>query len=88
MRTVVVTGASSGIGLALSEGLTNAGYRVFGSVRSGADLLRLKQSLGERFYPLIMDVTARDSVRRAAGSVRNELSRRLFTDSSTTPASS
>jgi len=73
METVVVTGASSGIGFALSEALTRKGYRVFGSVRSEPDFLRVKRSLGERFHPLIMDVTARDSVRRAADTVRAEL---------------
>src|SRR5262245_1833510 len=73
MKTVVVTGASSGIGFALSEALTRKGYRVFGSVRSEPDFLRVKRSLGERFHPLIMDVTAIDSVRRAADTVRGEL---------------
>jgi NAD(P)-dependent dehydrogenase (short-subunit alcohol dehydrogenase family) len=73
MKTVVITGASSGIGLALSEAMTRAGYRVFGSVRNEPDYLRLRHSLGDRFHPLIMDVTARDSVRRAAETVRREL---------------
>ena len=34
-KVALVTGVSSGIGQAVASGLTKAGYRVFGSVRSG-----------------------------------------------------
>jgi NAD(P)-dependent dehydrogenase (short-subunit alcohol dehydrogenase family) len=72
-KSVVVTGASSGIGFSVSEALTKKGYRVFGSVRTGSDALRLKNLFGERFEPLPMDVASKESVKRAAEMVRRRL---------------
>jgi NAD(P)-dependent dehydrogenase (short-subunit alcohol dehydrogenase family) len=47
-RTVVVTGCSSGIGLACAEGLALAGYRVFATVRTEADAEKLRaRKIGE-----------------------------------------
>ena len=73
IKSVVVTGASSGIGFSVSEVLTRKGYRVFGSVRTGGDALRLKSLLGERFEPLPMDVASKESVKSAAEMVRRRL---------------
>ncbi|MEY9567499.1 NAD(P)-dependent dehydrogenase (short-subunit alcohol dehydrogenase family) [Bradyrhizobium ottawaense] len=49
MRSVVVTGASTGIGWATAKFLIERGFRVFGSVRKQADADRLKAELGARF---------------------------------------
>jgi NADP-dependent 3-hydroxy acid dehydrogenase YdfG len=57
MKSVVITGVSSGIGLGATRVLVQEGYRVFGSVRRQADADRLRQELGERFTPLLSDVT-------------------------------
>ena len=38
MRTVVITGASTGIGHATAKLLLDKGFKVFGSVRPGAGL--------------------------------------------------
>jgi NAD(P)-dependent dehydrogenase (short-subunit alcohol dehydrogenase family) len=73
MKSVVVTGASSGIGFSVSEALTRKGYRVFGSVRTGSDAVRLQNLFGETFEPLPMDVASRESVKRAADIVRRRL---------------
>ena len=48
MRSVVVTGASTGIGAATAKVLIERGYRVFGSVRKEADAERLTRELGAR----------------------------------------
>src|SRR6201993_1716693 len=54
MRSVVVTGASTGIGWACAKLLLDKGFRVFGSVRKPADAERLKGEFGERFTPLLL----------------------------------
>jgi len=53
-RTVLVTGASSGIGLACAKRLAGAGWTVLGGIRSAADAAALR-SLG--VSPLELDVT-------------------------------
>lgn len=73
MKSVVVTGASSGIGWGAAKVLTRAGFRVFGSVRRQADAERLKKELGDKFVPLLFDVTDETGVKRAAEEVRAAL---------------
>lgn len=69
-RKVVVTGASSGIGLACARRLAGRGWKVFGGVRSdpGADALR---AIGVE--PLRLDVTDAGQVAAAADAVGPEL---------------
>jgi NAD(P)-dependent dehydrogenase (short-subunit alcohol dehydrogenase family) len=50
MQSVVITGASTGIGWATAKLLLDRGFRVFGSVRKQADADRLKGEFGQ-FYP-------------------------------------
>jgi NAD(P)-dependent dehydrogenase (short-subunit alcohol dehydrogenase family) len=73
MKSVVVTGVSSGIGLAVAKVLIGQGVRVFGSVRKEADGKQVKVELGELFVPLIFDVTDEAAVARAASEVRGAL---------------
>ena len=46
MRSVVVTGASTGIGWATAKLLLDKGFRAFGSVRKQADADCLKAEFG------------------------------------------
>jgi NAD(P)-dependent dehydrogenase (short-subunit alcohol dehydrogenase family) len=73
MRSVVVTGASTGIGWASAKLLLDRGFRVFGSVRKQADADRLKGEFGANFTPLIFDVTDEAAVLAAAREVRAAL---------------
>lgn len=73
MKSVVVTGASTGIGWSAAKILIGKGYRVFGSVRKQADAERLVKELGENFIPLLFDVTDEAAVRTAAEQVRKAL---------------
>ena len=57
MRSVLVTGASTGIGRATVERLDAAGWRVFAGVRKQEDADSLSQAGSERVVPLILDVT-------------------------------
>jgi NAD(P)-dependent dehydrogenase (short-subunit alcohol dehydrogenase family) len=73
MRSVVITGASTGIGWAAARFLLDRGFRVFGSVRRQADADRLKGEFGANFTPLIFDVTDEAAVVAAARQVRQAL---------------
>jgi len=73
MRSVVITGTSTGIGCATAKVLIANGFRVFGSVRKAADGERLSAELGPNFAPLIFDVTDRAAVAAAAARVRSAL---------------
>ncbi|HVT26274.1 MAG TPA: SDR family oxidoreductase [Rhizomicrobium sp.] len=73
MKSVVVTGASTGIGWGCVKILIGAGYRVFGSVRKQADADRLQAEFGPNFTPLIFDVTDQAAVQRGAAVVEKAL---------------
>jgi NAD(P)-dependent dehydrogenase (short-subunit alcohol dehydrogenase family) len=73
MKSVVITGVSSGIGQGAARVLVAEGFRVFGSVRRPDDADRLKQDLGERFTPLLFDVTDAAAIEAAAATVRAAL---------------
>lgn len=57
MKTVLITGVSTGTGLALSKEFINAGYRVVGSVRNSIKAIELEKQLGPSFSALIFDIT-------------------------------
>ena len=73
MRSVVITGASTGIGWACAKVLLDKGFRVFGSVRKQADAERLRSEFGTSFTPLIFDVTDEAAVLAAGREVRAAL---------------
>jgi hypothetical protein len=73
MRSVVVTGASTGIGWATAKFLIERGFHVFGSVRKQADADRLKSEFGTGFTALLFDVTDEAAVLAAARQVREAL---------------
>ncbi len=73
MQSVVITGASTGIGWATAKLLLDRGFRVFGSVRKQADADRLRSEFGANFTPLLFDVTDEAAVLAAAREVRAAL---------------
>jgi NAD(P)-dependent dehydrogenase (short-subunit alcohol dehydrogenase family) len=75
-RTVVVTGASKGIGAATVHRLTGRGARVIAGVRSEEDDAALRQQLGDRVVPVRLDVTEPDAIAAAAEVVRGEVADR------------
>ena len=72
-KSAVVTGASTGIGRAIAQSLIDDGWRVFGSVRKEKDAEALQAALGDRFSPLIFDVTDFDAIQRGAETVASAL---------------
>src|SRR5205807_4003591 len=79
MRSVVITGASTGIGWASAKLLLDRGFRVFGSVRKQADADRLRREFGVNFTPLLFDVTDEAAVLAAAREVRAALAGETLT---------
>jgi NAD(P)-dependent dehydrogenase (short-subunit alcohol dehydrogenase family) len=73
MKSVVITGASTGIGWATAKLLLDKGFRVFGSVRKQADADRLKSEFGANFTPLLFDVTDEAAALAAGREVRTAL---------------
>ena len=73
MKSIVVTGASTGIGKSITEMLIQKGFHVFGSVRKQADAERLRSDLGAAFTPLTFDITDEAAVHAAATQVREQL---------------
>lgn len=51
MKSIVVTGSSSGIGWGIAKVLVGKGFRVFGSVRKAADGERPAKEFGPNFVP-------------------------------------
>ncbi|MEL6389201.1 MAG: SDR family NAD(P)-dependent oxidoreductase [Bacteroidota bacterium] len=64
-RNILVTGASTGIGHAITRSLINRGYRVIGSVRREDDAQRLTSDFGDSYIPMLMDVTDHIAVENA-----------------------
>ena len=65
-KAVVVTGASTGIGLACVETLIAAGFFVFGSVRRAEDAKHLQDRFGDDVAALLFDVTDDAAIDAAA----------------------
>jgi hypothetical protein len=69
MKSVVITGTSTGIGYQTSKTLIASGYRVFGSVRTNEDADRVTMELGKNFIPLVFDVTDEQAVKESVNKV-------------------
>jgi NAD(P)-dependent dehydrogenase (short-subunit alcohol dehydrogenase family) len=74
-KKIIVTGASSGIGLAFAEALVNRGAHVFGLARSTDKLERIEAQLGNYFRGIRCDVSDPDDVRNAFESTMGETGR-------------
>jgi NAD(P)-dependent dehydrogenase (short-subunit alcohol dehydrogenase family) len=75
-KSVVITGASSGIGLSSVSRLIESGWHVFATVRKAKDADYVKSRFGAKLTPVIMDVTDRASVSAAAEQVSSRLNGR------------
>lgn len=72
MKTVVITGASTGIGRSAAEYLAARGWTVFAGVRKAADGEALTGAAGD-LRPLMLDVTDPASIAQAARTVEAAL---------------
>jgi short-subunit dehydrogenase len=69
LKTILITGASSGIGYATALLFKSSGYRVFATARDKTDVERL-QKMG--FDSLILDVTKHTTVNRVFEDIQNK----------------
>jgi NAD(P)-dependent dehydrogenase (short-subunit alcohol dehydrogenase family) len=77
MRSVLVTGASTGIGRATALRLDAGDWQVFAGVRREEDAEALSQAAGESLRPLILDITEPGQIAAAAERVRADAGGRL-----------
>jgi NAD(P)-dependent dehydrogenase (short-subunit alcohol dehydrogenase family) len=73
MTSVLLTGASTGIGRATALRLDSSGWRVFAGVRRDADAEALRDAASDRLTPLLLDVTDSGQIEAAARQVESEL---------------
>ncbi|HVD40494.1 MAG TPA: SDR family oxidoreductase [Solirubrobacterales bacterium] len=72
MRTVLVTGASTGIGRATALWLDGSGWKVFAGVRKPEDAESLSGEASDRLTPVFLDVTDSGQVAAVAEQVERE----------------
>jgi NAD(P)-dependent dehydrogenase (short-subunit alcohol dehydrogenase family) len=70
-KSVVITGASSGIGRACVSQMSSAGWLVFATVRKASDHDRLRSE--KNVYPVIMDVQDVSTISAAAAEIASQL---------------
>jgi NAD(P)-dependent dehydrogenase (short-subunit alcohol dehydrogenase family) len=75
-RTVLISGASTGIGRASAIRLANAGWDVVAGVRKEADGESVRAESPERITPVILDVTDADTIASTAEAVRTAVGER------------
>jgi len=73
MKNILITGVSTGIGYDAVRHFLEQGYRVFGSVRSEKDKLRLNADFPGNFVCLQFDVVDVEKIEQAAQEVRTLL---------------
>jgi NAD(P)-dependent dehydrogenase (short-subunit alcohol dehydrogenase family) len=72
-RSVVITGASTGIGRACAIHMDRMGWHVFAGVRTQADAESLRREATNRLTPLYLDVTNSESIEKAYVAVSSAL---------------
>lgn len=72
-KAVMITGASTGIGLRCALRLDTLGFRLFAGVRNEDDAEKLVRASSDRITPVMIDVTKPDQIATAAEEVRSAL---------------
>ncbi|HEU4944545.1 MAG TPA: SDR family NAD(P)-dependent oxidoreductase [Solirubrobacterales bacterium] len=73
MKSVLITGASTGIGRASALRMDAAGWRVFAGVRREEDAESLRAEASPHLEPLMLDVTDADQISAAAERIATEV---------------
>ncbi len=78
-QSVLITGASTGIGRAAAHHFAARGWTVFAGVRTGQDAAALVDGITGDLRPLMLDVTKQDQVDAAAAAIGVALGKRRLT---------
>jgi len=73
VKSVLITGASTGIGRASALRLDAEGWRVYAGVRREEDAAALREAGSERLIPLILDVTDEGQITAAAERIATDV---------------
>ena len=77
-KSVLITGASTGIGKACAIYLDKLGFKVFAGVRKEKDIDILKEEASNKLKPIILDVTIAETINNAVEIISNEAAYPLF----------
>ena len=72
-KTVVITGASSGIGKSCVARMTRLGWQVFATVRKESDRDQLAREFAVNVHPVLMDLENEESIAAAAQQIEAEV---------------
>ncbi|MFA5297297.1 MAG: SDR family oxidoreductase [Lutibacter sp.] len=61
-KVAIITGASSGLGAALSSALVEKGATVYGLARNVEKLNDIQNKIGNKFIPVAMDITKQNAI--------------------------
>ena len=75
-KTVVITGASSGIGKSCVARMSRLGWQVFATVRKQSDSDRLAREFGANVHPVLMDLENEASIAAAAQQIESQAAAR------------
>jgi len=78
LGSILITGASSGIGKACALHLDRVGFHVFAGVRKDADYETLNKEATDRLKPILLDVTKEETIVDAASRISSEIEFPLF----------
>jgi NAD(P)-dependent dehydrogenase (short-subunit alcohol dehydrogenase family) len=73
MKSILVTGASTGIGHACALRLAGAGHRVFAGIRKDSDAQRLRDKGAAHLVPVLLDVTKQEQIDALAEQITLEV---------------
>jgi short-subunit dehydrogenase len=71
-QSIIITGASTGIGKACALGLDKIGFKVYAGVRKENDGQLLMAEASERLTPILLDVTKADMIENAVETLSGE----------------
>jgi NAD(P)-dependent dehydrogenase (short-subunit alcohol dehydrogenase family) len=77
-KSILISGASTGIGNALSLALDRQGYQVFAGVRNTNDADALRRQASPRLTPVMLDVTLPEMISDACREVNEKTGGELF----------
>jgi len=72
-KKILITGCSSGIGLASAQFLANQGWHVYATVRQQADVDKLKRLKLDNLHPLLLDITDLAGIKNTVSLLERDL---------------